>query len=75
MTRAPVPAAALAALLAACTSGEVSSTAALTEPIRVESGQFIAGPLPGFRVIKIVGALFPAHSGAGAQIPRRRKSM
>ncbi len=40
-----VPFAALAGL--SCTGPQVSSTAALDEPIRIESGQFIAGDLPG----------------------------
>jgi len=32
---------------AACTGAQVSATQALDEPIRIESGQFIAGNLPG----------------------------
>jgi hypothetical protein len=35
------------ASLASCGGEQVSSTAALEEPIRVEGAQFIAGPLPG----------------------------
>jgi hypothetical protein len=39
---------ALAALLASsCTGEQVSSTNGVTEPFRIESGQFIAGALPG----------------------------
>jgi hypothetical protein len=35
------------AALAACTGPQVSSTTAPEEPVRVESGQFISGALPG----------------------------
>ena len=47
--RAWVGAIAVAAVLSAeaCTGEQVSGTIALTEPFRVESGQFLAGSLPG----------------------------
>jgi hypothetical protein len=55
--RAPLYLSPIALLaVASCTGPQVSATAALDEPIRVESGQFIPGSLPG---------LSSADAGAG----------
>jgi hypothetical protein len=42
--------------MASCTGPQVSATIGIEEPIRIESGQFISGPLPG---------LSSADAGAG----------
>jgi hypothetical protein len=64
--RAAAATGALAAgvLVAACTGPQVSATQALGEPIRVESGQFLSGDLPGLAPI-----VEPADGGdAGAPV-------
>jgi hypothetical protein len=59
-------AASLAALgTVACTSQQVSGSANLTEPVRVESGQFIAGPLPGIAAPSLADGGNAVDAGAG----------
>ncbi len=59
-------AASLAALgTVACTSQQVSGSANLTEPVRVESGQFIAGALPGIAAPSSADGGNAVDAGAG----------
>ena len=61
--RSPTAASLAALALLGCTSEQVSGSANLAEPVRVESGQFIAGTLPG------IAPVDGGSAGAGGATP------
>jgi hypothetical protein len=65
--RSPTTASLAALALLGCTSEQVSGSANLAEPVRVESGQFIAGTLPGIAAID-GGSAGDAGAGVDPQV-------